>query len=356
MGGGSWLTDRPLTNLRAVTDFDRFLKNTARSANDSNASTKFYGDLGVTRNIRITAIPRTNIKNKPARARVRYMTDPVFAGCIAHTGASIGASSMVFRAGSEEVTITAGDLFTVGNNETVYTAGTTATIAAGANASINVSPVLADTVTSSDVITCITGDLDTLVYDSGFTEIWRAVFDLSTLSYFDPHFYDLKFTDEERAVINMPWFDVADNTFYARYWLLEVDDEDNADGYVDLAKLIISPGYQPTVNANYGARFGWKSNTVVTKSDITKFYRVRESERSVAFQIENVPKNEALGFDHELKRALDVSGQFFFIFDPEDTTNRHRLSFLATLDELDPETFENFDANRLAYQATEVLS
>ncbi len=130
----------------------------------------------------------------------------------------------------------------------------------------------------------------------------------------------------------------------------------NYDGYIDLAKLIISPGYQPKVNMEYGAQLGWSSNTVVTKSDITKFYRALPGERTVAFQIDTIDRNEALGFDYELKRALDLNGQLFFIFDPSDTTNRHRLAFLATLGTLDPTLFDNFDTNKIAYNVVEVIS
>ena len=356
MGGGSWLTARPLTNLRAVTDLDRFLKNTARSTNATTAYTKLYGDLGANRSIRVTAIPRSNIKNKAATIRVRYMTAPVFSGCTMNAITASGVSSITFKAGSVAATITTGDLFTVNNNSTVYTAGTTTTISAGGTASIAITPNLADNAAAAEVITCITGNLSTVVYDSGYTDVWRAVFDLSTLSYFDPHFYDLKFTDEERNVINMPWFDVADDSFYARYFLLEVVDSGNSDGYIDLAKLVISPGYQPTINMSYGTTLGWSSNTTVTKSDITKFFRVREGERRVAFQIANIPTNEAFGFDYEIKRALDLSGQLFFIFNPDESTNRHRFSFLATIEEISPTSFDYFDGNKIAYQLTEVIS
>lgn len=356
MGGGSWLDARPLTNLRAVNDTDRFLVNTARSSDATTSSTKFYGDLGVTRSIKATIIPRSNIKETAAKIRIRYMTDPVFTGCTVNGNTSAGVSSVTFLAGSVDADITAGDLFTLNNSEQVYVSGTTTTITAGGNASISITPNLVDDLTAGDAINCITGDTSTTVSDTGFTEVWRPVFDLSTLSYFDPHFYDLKFTAEERAEINMPWFEVSDSEFYARYFLLEIDDTGNNDGYLDLSKLVIAPGYQVSVNMGYGTTLGWFSNTTVTKSDITDFYKVREGQRKIAFQISTIPTNEALGFDYEIKRALDRHGQLFFIFNPDEVTNRHRLSFLATIDELSPTSFDYFDGNKIAYQLTEVIS
>ena len=123
----------------------------------------------------------------------------------------------------------------------------------------------------------------------------------------------------------------------ARYWQILIKDTGNSDGYVEAGRLILASTYQPSINMAHGAEIGWVTGAkrIVGPSGAT-FYIDDEGRRRMAFAFKTVDLDEAMVHGFEMQRALKTSGQFLFIFNPEDTVHMHRRSFLAVLEKLSP--------------------
>jgi len=122
-----------------------------------------------------------------------------------------------------------------------------------------------------------------------------------------------------------------------RYWRIEIVDTANADGYVQIGRLVIVSVYQPILNMDYGAGLGWQTSSTSAETDGGATYHVdRKRRRIFNFVLPWVSDDEGLVHGFRLQQALGTSEQLLFVFDPADTVHLHRRSMLCTLESLSP--------------------
>lgn len=207
----------------------------------------------------------------------------------------------------------------------------------------------------------ITGAADSgftdIKYAGSWTDVWTTLYPFQSLSFQDPSWWTGKIPAEDAANYPWPLVVVLDTPIIARYWKFEFDDTTNAAGYVDLARLVIAPGWQPTINISYGAQLGWSTGTVAKESlGGVVYFDVRANRRVLNCGIDYLPLTEALVNMFEMQRALGIDQQFMFVYDPTDATNLARRSFLATLTNIgsDPITEIMYAAAQVKIEAMEV--
>lgn len=177
------------------------------------------------------------------------------------------------------------------------------------------------------------------VYDTGTVTVWPSGIDA-----------------EKSAGMNLGWTHVAASAQSARYWLFEITDTANAAGYVDVGRLVIAGAWQPTINMSEGAKLGLESETDRTVTDGgSAVYNDRPRRRTMSFDIENLPSDEALASGFDMQRLAGTSGQFMFVFDPEDTTHMWRRAFLAVMKELSAVEYPYYGRGSIPYQVIEEL-
>lgn len=202
--------------------------------------------------------------------------------------------------------------------------------------------------------------------DSGFTDvvvtvdfrdIWQEVYPWGTLPWEDLAWWDGKITAEDAVGYPMPFIHVFDTAVVARYWKIEIDDEGNPDGYVELSRLFLSPGYQPTHNAEYGATIGWETDTSRQRSlGGADFYDERRPRRRMRLTLNAIEMDELYAQMFEIQRRQGISRQIYVVLDPDDGPNLHRTSFLATLEELSPIELAFYDRGVVAVDLVEVIA
>jgi len=122
-----------------------------------------------------------------------------------------------------------------------------------------------------------------------------------------------------------------------RYWRIEIVDTGNADGYIEIGRLVIFSGYQPTINFKEGAQLGWHTTSTRTESDGGAIHHDERPRRRIFnFTIPEIEDDEAMVHLFELNRACGTHQQFFFVYDDDDTVHMHRRSFLSTIKQLSP--------------------
>ena len=195
------------------------------------------------------------------------------------------------------------------------------------------------------------------LFDSGFVDALPEIYPSGVLDWGDAGLWDGKLGQQEYDDgYPIPWTLLIAPPVSARYWRFEISDVTNPDGFIDLGRLVISPGYSPTINMKQGLQIGWETSSSTTETDGGAFFhndRVRR--RFVNFQLSQIPENEGFVRLFELQRGRGMSNPFLFIYNPEDTFHLHRRAFLATFRRLNPLQVPHADRTVQAFQAVEEL-
>ena len=118
----------------------------------------------------------------------------------------------------------------------------------------------------------------------------------------------------------------------ARYWRIEIDDTTNSAGYVEIGRAFIGDAWQPTTNMSVGASIGWEETTAIqTALSGAEYFSHVPVFRVARFSTTNMPEAQALGMASEIQRISGVSGEVFFMWDPDDTAYAPQLGFLGRL-------------------------
>jgi hypothetical protein len=224
---------------------------------------------------------------------------------------------------------------------------------------ITISPTITGAGHSSgDSIACQCGEYVSSAppIDSGWVDIWPVIYDWY-LEWEDPSFWDGRVSEELRSSYLSNYHYLADTNTLARYALVEIDDGLNGDGYVEIGRLFVASGLQPSRNFSYGMNLGWDDLSITDESaGGAQFSDERAKRRMVALQIKNLPKDEALSDFFEMFRVLGRTKQVYVVIDPEEETHKQRFSLLSTI--VDPQPLQLPDHNlyTIMMQLKEVIA
>lgn len=180
--------------------------------------------------------------------------------------------------------------------------------------------------------------LTVTIYDSGIVDIPGTTVPSLSLEWEDDGFWDglsQEFDDLMKGVtlIHLPPDDV-----YARYWLIEVFDNGNPAGYLDIGACYLGPRWQPDHNASYGSNeLGFEDLTDEEESrNGTKFFNDRNIRRIMAFALEYLPDEQEVKNIYRLSMRARRSRQILFIMSPLQEETYQREAFFGTLRQLPP--------------------
>lgn len=143
----------------------------------------------------------------------------------------------------------------------------------------------------------------------------------------------------------------------AKSWLIEIDDQTNPDGYLDLGYLWMSLGWQPSLNYVYGSNaFGLTNNTLAssTLAGGKRFLR-RVNPRTFRFGLDFLTEAEGFGVGFRFADYVGFDRKVFVIPDPADVANMHVRSFFGTISALDALSQAVFGHIGMGFQIEESL-
>jgi hypothetical protein len=206
-------------------------------------------------------------------------------------------------------------------------------------------------VTASDAL-----DFSSLIYDSGWHEVWPEVYPSESLDWESDNWWSGKYTDEQRSGYTQSYVHIIPEVALTRYWRIEIDDHSGSAGYVQIGRVFIGPAWQPQINLSYGTELGWQTSTRVQEAlSGAEYFQRRTPFRVQKFELRWMSLNEALASAFEVQRRAGIDAEVLWIYDPADTVHALRRRFLGRLRELSPieHPYEQF--NRTAFQIKEVL-
>jgi hypothetical protein len=193
-------------------------------------------------------------------------------------------------------------------------------------------------------------------FDTDWQDIFPVVYPLGSVPWEHPSFWNGKLDAESASRYNVPAIYILSSASVTRYLRFDIDDTTNDDGYIQVGRLFVSSVWQPTLNLRPGATLGWDSASRVREGlSGVRFYDARNSRRVLRAGISDLPLDEALAQPFELEQVHGIHKQFFFVWDPDDLTHRHRRSFLCTLRELTPVEFPYFGVGAKPIDIIEVI-
>jgi len=177
-------------------------------------------------------------------------------------------------------------------------------------------------------------------YDSGWLDAWPAGWDAETAEN-----------------LNLPLLHVFDADFTGRYWGVQISDPDNADGYVDLHRLVIAGAVEPSVNFIGGADIQHESDSTTRYADAGNgIHDERPIRRVTRFTIDQLEDAEAVGVILRAMRKLGAKGQCAVVLRPDATADLlPETSFLAVPRELTRLEYPYATFRRVALAFTEEL-
>lgn len=195
-----------------------------------------------------------------------------------------------------------------------------------------------------------------VVYDSGYVPVYAdGVVPFGSYEWEDEGFWDGRLSAEQIAWYPRDVIHVFPANTWAQYLQVEVVDSGNTDGYVQLGRLFVGKGFEPTYNMAYGRSISHNSATAVTETlGRREIFDGKPLVRSEVFDLNSLSPDEGTTL-FDMERQLDVSGEVFYVFDRSDLRNLMRWSFLGRLEKLSPLAYPLFNTHSKQFSIKEIV-
>jgi hypothetical protein len=129
-----------------------------------------------------------------------------------------------------------------------------------------------------------------------------------------------------------------------RYGTVEIEDNANPDGYVELGQLFVAGGFQPEHNAEYQGFGDGRTDLSSSVKSVggQKYSTARRRPRTVDFNFPILTQDEGDHLD-EMMAEVGTTEDVLYVPDPADPAKSQRYGFLGTLRELTPLEYPFFD-------------
>lgn len=186
----------------------------------------------------------------------------------------------------------------------------------------------------------VQGSYGSPVVDTGTTDVFGDFYGYGTIPYGHPSWFTLRPAAEDLVGLPLIWWTVLGSTALARYWLWEFSDTANTDGYLEVKRLFMSPGWDIPQGKAFGAQHVYNPLTeVVTTLGGNEKFDVRSDFRSATVDINGLTHANMLVWPFDAGRRLSIHKQAWWIWDRDDTIQSLRRAWLARLRILPPATY-----------------
>jgi hypothetical protein len=137
------------------------------------------------------------------------------------------------------------------------------------------------------------------------------------------------------------------------YWRLDLVDPTNP-APLELARVIASPARQPAVNMSFGAGVGYEARDLIEEAESgAEFGARRRARRVVRFGLGHIVEAEAFDLHFNLQADIGSWGEVLFCWNPNDTTQFHRRTFVGRLRKLNLLETPSYALFGTAYEISE---
>jgi len=186
-------------------------------------------------------------------------------------------------------------------------------------------------------ITLYDGDITsspapTEITNTGWLKRYDSVYDWQSpfASWDSGNFHDRTFSADDLAGSPRNKVIYIEGGNYARSFKLEIDDEDNLDGFVQIGLFEVASAVILDNAPQLGANYGFNARTTITQSEGgAKYFERRNKPRVFSGVLPYYDRSSALNIFYELFRRNDIDTPFIWYPDIDDVLNQNRNAFLA---------------------------
>ena len=184
-----------------------------------------------------------------------------------------------------------------------------------------------------------------------------VIYPFGSVPFEDVHWYNGQYTAEEYSNFLVPVLALFTPSVIGRYVQVQITDTSNVAGYIQLPRLFISPGYQPSINMAQGAQLiPVDPSPIVTTLGGYRAIDQRPKFREFHLVINAMPNSEAFAQAFDQQFANGLGNQVFFSANPSDMNNLFGFSFLANMTKLNPITLAQCGYSGVGYDFIEVVA
>ncbi|AGW94594.1 hypothetical protein N234_31600 [Ralstonia pickettii DTP0602] len=184
---------------------------------------------------------------------------------------------------------------------------------------------------------------------------WPVLYPIGMLEWEDDNFWSGTVSEEERLSYPSILLVVLPRITPGRYIRIDIEDEGNPDGYVELGRLFVSRAWKPQHNANAGASAGWESDTTVQRAMAgTPYFDRKPGRRVTRFNLNGMERDEAMVRVFEMQRRAGIDGEILLVWDQDDILHRLRRSYLGRQRQLSPIEQAFMNNNGTAFEIEEL--
>jgi len=199
-------------------------------------------------------------------------------------------------------------------------------------------------------------DFSNILSDSGWTDVFPAVYSSDDLEWEAPNWFTGRYTPAELEGFTKNLIYALPAPTQVRYWKFEFDDRSNAAQFIDIGRLFMGPGWQPKTNIAYGASIAWETSTDTQKAlSGARYFDRRNPYRVAKFTTDWMTESEGNANAFEIQRRSGLDGEVLFVFDPDDTVHRIRRQFLGHLRQLSPVEYPTVNSTKTGWEIEELI-
>ena len=202
-------------------------------------------------------------------------------------------------------------------------------------------------------------DSSMVLVTSAVVSVFPVLYPSGSLPFEDPHWFDGKLTPEEWAlnVYPAPVLLVLPTAALARYVEFKINDTGNTAGYIQLNRIFISQGWQPSINFDYGSSLQIQDSTLETVTlGMASIYDQRTKQRVFNLSFPHIQSNEAFVNALDMEMRLGRSGQVFVSLDSTDLVNLARISCICTMPTINPLAYASPNYHSTSFVFREVVA
>lgn len=191
--------------------------------------------------------------------------------------------------------------------------------------------------------------------DTGWLEVWPAVYPSETLDWEASNFWSGKYLAEEISGYTLTHVDDLGAVYRSRYWRIEINDPTNSSGYVQIGRAFFGQAWQPSINLLAGASIGWEPNTQVQSAlSGGEFFKRYNPTRVARFTTRHT-EDEGMANAFEIQRRMGIDGEVVFVWNPDDTVHSIRRRFVGRLRSLSQLEFPWVDRTQTGWEIKELV-
>ena len=197
----------------------------------------------------------------------------------------------------------------------------------------------------------------TVIYDSGWLDVNAVVFPYGTLEWEDDNWWSGRMESVDtigyvQSIVHMLPQSVSSTT-----WKIEIDDQTNSLGYIDIGRVFIGKSWKPTRGvAVGGATLKWETKTETQESlGGSEYFQRRTPYRVANFTLPVLEEDEAFSNAYEIMRSAGVDQEIFYVHNDKDTTHAQRRRFLGRLRTLNAIEYPYYGKNSVAFEVKELI-